>query len=96
MTGVWRFYAGTATPVIDSFGVGRLGDAGAADDFVAARLAGTDLAWVVLSREWEFDPHDLLTSALGRQGQLHLALQRPGVRVFSWQRHPQAGARDGG
>lgn len=95
VTGVWRFYAGSTAPVIDAFGAGGLDDAGDADAFVAARLAGTDLAWVVLSREWEFDPHDLLTPALGRQGQLRLALQRPGVRVFSWQRHPGAGARDG-
>ncbi|MFO7607725.1 MAG: glycosyltransferase family 39 protein [Candidatus Krumholzibacteriia bacterium] len=96
VTTAWRFYGPPGLPVITAFGAGPLGDPADADAFVAARLAGVDGAWIVLAREWAFDPGGLLVPALGRAGAVAPAAGFAGVRVLSWQAPPSREAGRGG
>ncbi|MBE0566569.1 MAG: hypothetical protein IH621_11455, partial [Krumholzibacteria bacterium] len=96
VTNVWRFYAGDMSPVIHAFGAGRLATEADADAFVAERLGGTDAAWVVLARQWDFDPRGLLVPALDRAGTLEPAGDLAGVRVLGWRAAAPGEAGRGG
>ena len=96
VTGVYRYYDRTSSDVIASWNVAPLGDAGAADRFVANRLAGRQRAWVVLAREWYLDPRGLLVPALARAGRVDEELRLSGVRLLQWHRlSPVPGEADG-
>ena len=88
VTGLWEFYGAPGGHVIDAWGAAPLADAADADRFVAERLAGVDAAWIVLAREWTFDPRDLLVPALSRRGRVRLAHEGAGVRVLAWEADP--------
>jgi hypothetical protein len=92
VTGVWKFYARGDAPVLDTFGRPPISSAAEADALVAEELAGRHRAWIVVAREWDFDPGHRLPDALARAGRLSLAHTRPGVRIYAWQRtHGEGG-----
>ena len=59
-------------------------------------LNGRNRVWVVLAREWYFDPHGELPTALARLGTLRLVAQPAGTRIFAWERSATGGAAHGG
>ncbi len=94
VTGVYRYYDRRGTGVLDSHGVPELGDAAAADRFVADRLGGRSRAWIVLARSWFLDPRGLLVPALRRAGTIDGETTLVGARVLHWTRHPAAEQTD--
>ncbi|MBK8166034.1 MAG: glycosyltransferase family 39 protein [bacterium] len=95
VTGVYEYYDRGRRPLIHTYGRARLAGAAEADAFCAEALAGRDRCWVVLAREWDFDPGAQLTAALGRSGSLRLVAQPAGTRIFAWERGPAAGVIHG-
>jgi mannosyltransferase len=94
---VWSFYDTSRLPVIGTLGRPPLGGAEQADAFCAEVLAGRERCWVVLAREWYFDPRGELPRALERAGTLRLVAQPAGTRIFAWNRAPgEGGAGHGG
>ncbi len=96
VTGVFEYYDRARLPLVGGYAKPALATAAAADAWCAATLAGRDRAWVVLARDWHFDPDGLLEPALGRLGTLRLVAHPAGTRVFAWERAPRAGAAHGG
>jgi 4-amino-4-deoxy-L-arabinose transferase-like glycosyltransferase len=95
VTGVYEYYDRGRRPLIDSYRRAPLADAVAADAYCGEVLAGRDRCWVVLAREWDFDPSGHLPSALQRLGTLRLVAQPAGTRIFAWERAPGAGGAHG-
>ncbi len=87
VTGVYKYYDGGRTEILDTWHLPRLGTAAAADSLVAGRLGERPGAWVVLAREWAFDPRGLLVPALERAGDVEVGAQLAGVRILHWTRH---------
>ena len=87
---VYEYYALGDSPVIRPYPLPYLTDAPAAETFVDDVLQDCDRCWLILAREWFFDPGDRLATALARRGHLRLAETAAGVRVYSWQRATQA------
>jgi 4-amino-4-deoxy-L-arabinose transferase-like glycosyltransferase len=96
VSGVYEFYDNGRLPVLGTHGRPPLAGAGQADAFCAEILAGRDRCWVVLAREWYFDPRGELAPALSRLGTLRLVAQPAGTRIFAWQRLSDTGASHGG
>jgi 4-amino-4-deoxy-L-arabinose transferase-like glycosyltransferase len=90
VTSVFSFYHRGPEEVIGTFGLPALQDENEADAYVARTLAGRDGCWLVLAREWYFDPGGHLPRALSRSGHLRLRYTAANVRVYQWARH-QAG-----
>lgn len=90
ITAVFKYYDRSGTEVLGSFGEAQLANLQSAEDFVVDRLAGYDTCWVVLARQWYFDPGGYLVPALSRMGHLRLESSPPGVKVYSWMRKPTA------
>jgi hypothetical protein len=84
ITTVFKYYYQGAGEVIDSFGLPVLRDEEAAASFCDRTLAGRTRCWLVLAREWYFDPEDHLPRALSRRGHLRLVFTGPGVRTYYW------------
>lgn len=96
VTGVFEYYDRGRLPIVGGYGKAPLASAAAADDWCAAALNGHDRAWVVLAREWYFDPRGELAPALGRLGSLRLVAQPAGTRIYAWERAAGGGAVHGG
>jgi 4-amino-4-deoxy-L-arabinose transferase-like glycosyltransferase len=96
VSGVYDFYDNGRLPVLATHGRPPLANAGQADAFCGEVLAGRDRCWVVLARDWFFDPHGELQPALSRLGTLRLVAQPAGTRIFAWERHAVTGAAHGG
>lgn len=96
VAGVYGFYDDGRLPILDAYGRSPLGTAQEADAFCAEVLAGRHRCWVVLAREWYFDPHGVLTPALSRLGTLRLVAQPAGARIFAWERAAAPGGVHGG
>lgn len=96
VTGVFEFYEKSGLTLLGSYGQPPLENPSGADVFCAKTLAGRDKCWVVLAREWYFDPSGELQPALERLGTLRLVAQPPGTRIFAWERKPGGEAAHGG
>jgi hypothetical protein len=86
VTAVYRFYHQGPADVLGVFEWQQLDSVSYTEQFCAARLEGIDECWLVLGREWDFDPRGLLRPALSRIGRLILVETLPGVRVYRWSR----------
>lgn len=84
VSSVYVYYAGDAAKVLPAFGA-LVSSAAEADVFVVEQFGDRQRGWIVLGREWFFDPRDLLPAALSRAGHLRLEHTGPGVRVYAWQ-----------
>ncbi len=82
--GVYRYYDGGAHRLVGDPGAAPLPNPAAAEGYLREKLAGLDSCWVVLAREWYFDPQGLLMPALAASGELELAAQLPGVDILLW------------
>ena len=86
ITSVYRYYHEGPATVLGAFEWTPLAGAAAADRFCDERLSGVERCWIVLGREWDFDPRGCLLPALGRSGHLTREQDFPGVRLYSWSR----------
>jgi hypothetical protein len=84
VTSVFNYYYQGSGEVIGTFGLPELGSEAEAAAFCDRALGGKPRAWVVLAREWYFDPRGHLPADLARRGHLRLDLAAPGVRVYAW------------
>ena len=57
-----------------------------AEEFCDSFLAGRKKCWLVLAREWYFDPGGHLPRAMSRRGHLRLETTAAGVRVYGWEK----------
>ena len=73
---------------MDTFGLPQLGSSAEADTFIKRILDGRSRCWLVLAREWFFDPAGHLPRSLSRGGHLRLATAASGVRVYEWTQQP--------
>lgn len=86
VTSVFKFYHQGPEEVLGSFGLPPLKTAAEADTFFEKTLAGRSGCWLVLAREWYFDPGGHLPRALARAGHLRLMNSGAGVRLYHWSR----------
>ena len=86
ITSVFKYYHHGPEEVMDTHGLSPLKNAAEADDFLARTLTGRSGIWLVLAREWYFDPGGHLPGALSRIGDLRLMYTDAGVRVYQWSR----------
>lgn len=86
ITGVYRFYHEGPAEVLGTFDWGTLDAPGTADLFCNAKLAGVDECFLVLGREWFFDPKGLLLPALSSRGRLTLVEKLNGIKIYHWSR----------
>ncbi|MBK7045883.1 MAG: glycosyltransferase family 39 protein [bacterium] len=96
VSNVYEFYDDGRLPLLGTLGRPALAGPEQADAFCAEVLAGHNRCWVVLAREWYFDPHGELPTALARLGTLRLVAQPAGTRIFAWERSATGGAAHGG
>lgn len=95
VTTVFNYYYGGSGEVINTFRRPKISDSVGAEKFVQEAIGNQDVLWVILAREWFFDPDDRVLVALSRTGNLHLEHEETGVRIFKWQRS-QFGGGDRG
>lgn len=95
VTGVYEYYDAGRRPLIDTYRRAPLDTPGDADAFCGEVLAGRERCWVVLARDWDFDPRGLLGDALGRIGNLRLVAQPAGARIYAWERSTAGGGAHG-
>lgn len=88
---VAHFYQQGSAEVLGAHEWSALTDAESARTFCAERLAGIDECWVLLAREWYFDPNGRLLPALAGSGRLLLVDEFPGARLYRWSRLPGQG-----
>lgn len=86
LTPVYHFYHDGPAEVLGAFEWEPLTDPGSAGRFCSERLAGVDACWVVLGRDWYFDPAGVLLPALARSGKLTRERDFDGIRIYHWQR----------
>lgn len=91
ITAVANFYHDGPAEILGAFEWAALTDAASAERFCSERLAGIDECWVLLAREWYFDPHGRLLPALAGSGRLVLVEELPGARLYRWSRSPGQG-----
>ncbi|MBK7770570.1 MAG: hypothetical protein IPI48_08555 [bacterium] len=96
VSNVYEFYDDGRLPLLGTLGRPALAGPEQADAFCAEVLAGHNRCWVVLAREWYFDPHGELPTALARLGTMRLVAQPAGTRIFAWERSATGGAAHGG
>lgn len=95
VTGVYDFYDDGRLPLLDAYGRAPLAGPAEADAYCAEVLAGRSRCWVVLAREWYFDPRGELPGALSRLGTLRLVAQPAGTRIYAWERATSVGIAHG-
>jgi len=86
ITSVFKYYYQGPEEVMDTYGLPPLKNAAEADSFLDSTLSERSGCWLVLAREWYFDPGGHLPRALSRRGHLRLMNKAPGVRVYLWSR----------
>ena len=90
VSSVVKYYYMGEADVVETHGRQVLADQPAAEEFCAEVLTGRTACWLVLGREWYFDPAGHLPRAMSRLGHLRLAHEAPGVRVYGWTRKEPA------
>lgn len=93
VSSVFNYYYQGPGDVIGSDGVPPLTSASDADSYFDRALVGRQRCWVVLAREWFFDPEGILPVSLARRGHLRLVLTEPGVRVYEWNQQEAHGTK---
>ncbi len=86
VTSVFKYYYHGSGEVIDTYGLPVLGGAREAEEFCDRILADRTKCWLVLAREWYFDPGGHLPIAMSRRGHLRLDTTAPGVRIYGWEK----------
>jgi len=84
VTSVFKYYYRGTGELIDTYGLPVLGSASDAEEFCDRVLAGRTVCWLVLAREWYFDPGGHLPRAMSRRGHLRLETTAAGVRIYVW------------
>ncbi|MFT5234568.1 MAG: mannosyltransferase [Candidatus Krumholzibacteriia bacterium] len=95
VTAVYKYYDRGAHPLISSYGLPPLANRAAAEVYVKKMLPKSGRTWVVLAREWYFDPYDLLVPALSQRGHLQTHMDVPGVRIYTWSSNEDGESTDG-
>ena len=85
ITSVFRYYYRGSGEVLGTYGHAALQGTREAGAFCERILAGRKRCWLVLAREWYFDPGDHLLTAMSRRGHLRLVTTAAGVRVYDWE-----------
>ena len=85
ITSVFRYYYRGSGEVVDTYGLKVLEDTQEAAAFCDRILAGRPRCWLVLAREWYFDPGGHLLMALSRRGHLRLVTTAAGVKIYDWE-----------
>ncbi len=91
VTGVYRFYSGDKTILVDSFNHPPLRSERDATEFFKTKLGHLSKVWFVSSREWYFDPKGYLPVVFSRNGRLRLENSLPGVKIYHWDRTAETG-----
>ena len=86
VTSVFKYYYRGTGELIDTYGLPVLGSTRDAEEFCDRVLAGRTVCWLVLAREWYFDPGGHLPRAMSRRGHLRLETTAAGVRVYAWKK----------
>jgi mannosyltransferase len=86
VTSVFKYYYKGSGELIDTYGLPVLRGARDAEEFCDRILAGRSKCWLVLAREWYFDPGGHLPRAMSRRGHLRLETTSAGVRVYGWEK----------
>jgi 4-amino-4-deoxy-L-arabinose transferase-like glycosyltransferase len=86
VSSVFKYYYNGGAEVVETHRRPALADQPAAEEFCAEVLAGRTACWLVLGREWYFDPAGHLPRAMSRLGHLRLAHEAPGIKVYGWTR----------
>ena len=86
ITSVFRYYYRGTGDVLDTYGLAALENTRETDAFCDRILAGRTRCWLVLAREWYFDPEGHLPRAMSRRGHLRLVTTAAGVRVYDWEK----------
>ncbi len=92
VTAVFQYYYRGSGDVLDTYGLPVLEDSREAAEFCDKILAGRTRCWLVLAREWFFDPDGHLNRALSRRGHLRLVANGAGVRVYAWEKQATSDA----
>ncbi len=86
VTSVFKYYYKGSGELIDTYGLPVLRGTRDAEEFCDRVLAGQTKCWLVLAREWYFDPGGNLPRAMSRRGHLRLETTAAGVRVYGWEK----------
>lgn len=86
VTSVFKYYHQGSEDVLDTYGLPPLKNSAEADSFLEKTLADRSDCWLVLAREWYFDPGGHLPRAMARAGHLRLVNTPAGVRLYQWSR----------
>jgi len=84
ITSVFNYYYRGSGEVLGTYGLPVLKDAADGAAFCDRILAGRERCWLVLGREWYFDPEGYLPMVMSRRGHLRLVFTAPGVMVYDW------------
>ena len=86
VTSVFKYYHQGSADVLGTYGFPALGSAPEAAEFCDLVLADKSRCWLVLGREWFFDPEGYLPMAMSRRGHLRLVSTAAGVQVYGWEK----------
>ncbi len=86
VTSVFKYYYRGSGEIIDTYGLPALSGAREAEEFCDRILDGRTKCWLVLARDWYFDPGGHLPMAMSRRGHLRLDTTAPGVKVYGWEK----------
>jgi len=92
VTSVFKYYYHGSGEVLGTYGLPVLNDVQEAAEFCDEILADKTRCWLVLAREWYFDPEGYLPMAMSRRGHLRLVSTPAGVQVYGWEKRS---TRDG-
>jgi 4-amino-4-deoxy-L-arabinose transferase-like glycosyltransferase len=86
--GVFQYYHHGPQKVIGYWGGADILTREAARDFLDRRLAGAESCWIVLTRQWRFDPQGWIVRVVEQQGEILWDESLTGVRLLRWRRAP--------
>lgn len=86
VTSVFKYYHRGPADVIGTYGLPALRGASDATEFCDLILADKTRCWLVLAREWYFDPEGYLPMAMSRRGHLRLVSTAAGVQIYGWEK----------
>jgi 4-amino-4-deoxy-L-arabinose transferase-like glycosyltransferase len=90
VSSVFGYYYKGDHEILATHGRAPLTSNSEAENFCAEVLAGRSRCWLVLGRQWYFDPGGHLLNVMSRQGHLRLVHTAPGVVVYEWTRKDAA------
>jgi len=91
VTTVFRYYYEGGAEVLDTFNEPALTGSTSAEKYLERRLADVGECWVVMAREWYFDPGGTLIVAMARSGHLRVVESLAGVKIYHWVRSDVTG-----